>query len=155
MPDLFVGSRNPLFYDFLRVLAPFVEPFLQRRYGRRQDENTDRFREKPSDLMGALPVDFQNGVITFIQLVQYCDTGSPVKVSVNFCMFKKLAFFQAFFEIIHGREMVFAAVLLYRTRLPGGMRYGQAQAGICLNQCGKKRRFTGSGWSGYCNQGTA
>ena len=92
MPDLLVGSRNPLFYDFLRVLAPFVEPFLQRRYGRRQDENTDRFREKPSDLMGALPVDFQNGVITFIQLVQYCDTGSPVKVSVNFCMFKKLAF---------------------------------------------------------------
>lgn len=78
-------------------------------------------REKPSDLMGTLPVDFQNGVITFIQLVQYCDTGSPVKVSMNFCMFKKLAFFKAFFEIIHGREVIFTTVLFSGTRLSGGM----------------------------------
>ena len=69
MPDLLAGSFNPLFYDFWGVLSPFVQPFFQCGNRWRQNENADRFGKKPADLPRALPVDFQQGVVSGIQLI--------------------------------------------------------------------------------------
>ncbi len=55
--------------DVGRVCAATFEPLCQCFNGGWQDENADAFREQMSDLYGALPVDFEQNVAIFGDLL--------------------------------------------------------------------------------------
>lgn len=71
MPDLFIGSLNPLFYDIPGVLSTPDQPFFQCRNRWGQNEHADGFGKQFADLSRSLPVYFQQSIVAGVQLAQY------------------------------------------------------------------------------------
>src|SRR5689334_14342233 len=116
MTDLVARGFEAPGYRRLVILAAPVQPLLEQRERRRQDEDVDRRRDQAAHLGRALPVDFQQDVLTRCDLLVEPARRGRVPVAVDVRVLEKFAGVAQRHEALGRHEVVIDAVLLAGTR---------------------------------------
>ena len=108
--------------DLVAVLAAVVQALALGLLGWRQDKDRLGQWHQATYLLGALPVDFQDQVVTFLEgLLQPALLGA-VEVAEHFGVLEKLVALKHFDKSFAGDEVVVDPVDLARTHGAGGVR---------------------------------
>ncbi len=134
MTHLADGFAHTAFDDLVAVLTPIGQALAQRLLSRRQNEDRACAGHQFANLLGALPVDLQNQVMTFVQRLLQTALRGPVHIAEDFSLFEKIAVLDHAHEFGAIDEVVVHAVHFARTHGPGGVGHRHADLRLSVDQ---------------------
>src|SRR6266581_936485 len=141
--DFLAGGAQSPPDGFFRVLAPSAQPALEllQDRGRRENEDAHRVGKSGSDLLGALPVDFEQDVPALGARFGDPLLGGGVAVSVDLGRLQELAALEHRVEGLAVDEMILAPVHFARARGPRGEGNRERKRLVLGERCAHQRRF--------------
>src|SRR5712692_2854969 len=141
--DFLAGVAQSPLDCFFGVLSPPAQPALEllQDRGRRKDEDAHRVGKSLSDLLGALPVDFEQDVQSLGARFGDPLLGSAVAVSVDLGRFQKLAALEHRVESLAVDETILAPVRFARARGPRGEGNRERKPLVLGERGAHQRRF--------------
>jgi len=128
------GFTHAAFDDRVAVLAAVGQALVQGFQGRRQDEDRPRLGHQLAHLLGALPVDFQDQVVAFVQGLLQVALRGAVEVAEHFGALKEGAVLDHLDELGALDEVIVNAVHLARAHGAGGVGHRDADLFVSVGQ---------------------
>ena len=142
---LFPGPGQTLLDHVVVVRGAGAQTLGQGLQARRQDEDAGRLRQQVADLGGALPVDLENHVLAAAQRLRHPVGAGAVEVAEHLGVLQEPALFHHAHEGLAAGEVVIDPFHFALPARPGGVRYGDTQAGQLFHQRRHQGSFTGAG----------